>query len=62
VNESSWATKSKAAVKVWPRETMGCVSKPRAVRRKAMFQKWLLNGVVASVSLPTICVHMWSVS
>src|SRR5579864_6206771 len=41
---------------------MAEVVKPRALTYSATFHQWLILGLSASRTLPTICVHMCSVS
>src|SRR5436305_225590 len=38
------------------------VVSPRAVMRKATFQKWFILGLEARATLPTICVHRCKVA
>ena len=41
---------------------MGEVVRPRALTYKGTFHQWLTLGVSASLTLPTIWVHMCSVA
>src|SRR5258708_3267217 len=38
------------------------VVSPRAVTYNGTFHQWFTTGVRRSRTLPTICVHMWSVT
>src|SRR5437667_5413375 len=41
---------------------MGDVVKPHVLTYSATFHQWLLRGVSASRTLPTICVHLCNVA
>ena len=49
--------KSKSMVQALVPTGIANVVSPRALTRRVAFQKWLVRGVRASWTLPTICVH-----
>src|SRR5258705_9546310 len=59
---SAWSMKSKAISNVRLPCGIGDVVNPRAVTYIVTCQEWLVHGVCARRTLPTICDHMCSVA
>jgi hypothetical protein len=59
---SRWSMKSKSISKVRTPYGMALVVRPRAQTYSGTCHQWLTAGVSVIRTLPTICVHMCSVS